>query len=110
MGSVDWLRTWLVQGASKEFDWVVIHGNWVSSPTGKEWHKDLSKAEILRVFAKPAKRLCADNSQPEANMTEVSDEVWKLERDEFAEARSHEASKISYDFGKAAAQAGLIIN
>jgi hypothetical protein len=43
-------------------------------------------------------------------MTEVSEEVWKLERDEFAEARSHEASKISYDFGKAAAQAGLIIN
>jgi hypothetical protein len=43
-------------------------------------------------------------------MTDVSDEVWKLERDEFAEARSHEASKISYDFGKATAQAGLIIN
>jgi hypothetical protein len=43
-------------------------------------------------------------------MTELSDEVWALERDEFAEARSHEASKISYDFGKAAAQAGLIIN
>lgn len=33
-----------------------------------------------------------------------------MERDEFAEARSHEASKISYDFGKATAQAGLIIN
>ena len=29
---------------------------------------------------------------------------------ETTEARSHEASKISYDFGKAAAQAGLIIN
>jgi hypothetical protein len=28
----------------------------------------------------------------------------------FAEARSHEASKIAYGFGKAAAQAGLIIN
>jgi hypothetical protein len=43
-------------------------------------------------------------------MANISDEVAAMERDDFAEARSHEAVKISYDFGKAAAQAGLIIN
>src|SRR5882757_1195652 len=43
-------------------------------------------------------------------MTDISDEVAAMERDQFAEERSHEAVKISYDFGKAAAQAGLIIN
>jgi hypothetical protein len=43
-------------------------------------------------------------------MTDIGDEVAAMERDDFAEARSHEAVKISYDFGKAAAQAGLIIN
>jgi hypothetical protein len=43
-------------------------------------------------------------------MTDISDEVAALPRDEFAETRSHEAVKTSYDFSKAAAQAGLIIN
>lgn len=43
-------------------------------------------------------------------MVDISEEVEKLPRDEFAEARSHEAARIAYDFGKAAAQAGLIIN
>jgi hypothetical protein len=43
-------------------------------------------------------------------MTDISDEVAAMPRDEFAETRSHEAVKTSYDFSKAAAQAGLIIN
>jgi hypothetical protein len=43
-------------------------------------------------------------------MVDFSDKVDELERDEFAEARSHEASKTSYDFSKAAGQAGLLIN
>ena len=43
-------------------------------------------------------------------MVDISEEVEALPRDEFAEERSHEASKIAYDFGKATAQAGLLIN
>lgn len=32
------------------------------------------------------------------------------ENDQFAQSRSHEASKIAYDFGKSSAQACLVIN
>jgi hypothetical protein len=47
---------------------------------------------------------------PEHSSPEAEREWVESERDEFAEERSHEASKIAYDFGKATAQAGLIIN
>jgi hypothetical protein len=64
----------------------------------------------LAPLAQTRKEVVDKKEATGGKMTDISDEVAALERDEFAEARSHEASKISYDFGKAAAQAGLIIN
>ncbi len=50
-------------------------------------------------------RVLPKHSSPEAEKEWVESEL-----DELAEERSLEASEIAYDFGKATAQAGLIIN
>jgi hypothetical protein len=47
---------------------------------------------------------------PEHNSQKEAEDWEKLDRDEFAELRSHDASKISYDFQKTTAQACLLIN
>lgn len=47
---------------------------------------------------------------PEHKSEEDAEEWASAERDDFAEMRSHEASKIAYDFQKTTAQACLLIN
>lgn len=47
---------------------------------------------------------------PEHGSEKEADEWAKQDRDEFAEQRSHDASKIAYDFQKTTAQACLLIN
>jgi hypothetical protein len=50
------------------------------------------------------------NQQPEHSSSEDQEKWAKDDRDDFAELRSHDASKIAYDFQKVTAQSCLLIN